>query len=130
MSFLYITHKLREVFELADRVMVMRDGKKIDIREVEEVSENDLVSMMVGREIGDIYGGLSVHSSVGEEYFRVEDFSYQDDFQEISFGLRRGEILGLCRACWRRAHRAGAIDFWHWAERWMAVCCWKAKPSK
>lgn len=95
MSFIYITHKLREVFELANRVMVMRDGKKIGIREVEEVSENDLVSMMVGREIGDIYGALSTRTPVGEEYFQVEQFSYQDDFQEVSFGLRRGEILGF-----------------------------------
>jgi ABC-type sugar transport system ATPase subunit len=95
MTFIYITHKLREVFELADRVMVMRDGKKIGIRNVDEVTENDLVSMMVGREIKDIYGGLLVPSEIGEEYFRVEDFAYQDDFQDISFGLHRGEILGL-----------------------------------
>ena len=95
MSFIYITHKLGEVFVLADRVMVMRDGKKIGIRNVEDVSENDLVSMMVGREIGDIYSGSSDRPDVGEEYFRVEEFSYQDDFQDISFSLRRGEILGF-----------------------------------
>lgn len=95
MSFIYITHKLGEVFELADRVMVMRDGKKIDILEVAEVSENDLVSRMVGREIGDIYGASSADLSQDEEYFRVEGFAAKSSFQNVSFGLRRGEILGL-----------------------------------
>ncbi|NQU02785.1 MAG: sugar ABC transporter ATP-binding protein, partial [Syntrophaceae bacterium] len=56
MSFIYITHKLNEVFDIADRVMVMRDGKKIGVVLVSEVTENDLVSMMVGREIVDVYG--------------------------------------------------------------------------
>jgi ABC-type sugar transport system ATPase subunit len=95
MSFIYITHKLNEVFELADRVMVMRDGKKIDVREVSEVSEQDLVSMMVGREIGDIYDASSTPNSQGEEYFRVEGFTHKNTFQDVSFGLHRGEILGL-----------------------------------
>jgi ABC-type sugar transport system ATPase subunit len=95
MTFIYITHKLSEVFELADRVMVMRDGKKIGIRDIVEVNENDLVSMMVGREIGDIYGVLSSEATMGEEYFRIEGFTYRNTFQDVSFGLHRGEILGL-----------------------------------
>jgi ABC-type sugar transport system ATPase subunit len=95
MSFIYITHKLGEVFELADRVMVMRDGKKIDVLEVAEVSESDLVSRMVGREIGDIYGASFADLSQDEEYFRVEGFVDKNSFQNVSFGLHRGEILGL-----------------------------------
>jgi len=95
MTFIYITHKLSEVFELADRVMVMRDGKKIGVRDISEVNENDLVSMMVGREIGDIYGVLSSESPTGEEYFRIEGFTYRQTFQDISLELHRGEILGL-----------------------------------
>jgi ABC-type sugar transport system ATPase subunit len=96
MSFIYITHKLNEVFELADRVMVMRDGKKVGVREVSEVTENDLVAMMVGREIGDIYRtSPTARVLQSEEYFRVEDFSHQNVFENISFGLHRGEVLGL-----------------------------------
>ena len=95
MSFIYITHKLNEVFEIADRVMVMRDGKNIGIRNVLNVSENDLVSMMVGRKISDIYGLPNSEQLKTEEYFKVENFSYQGLFTDISFQLCRGEILGL-----------------------------------
>ncbi|MBE0411528.1 MAG: sugar ABC transporter ATP-binding protein, partial [Anaerolineales bacterium] len=96
MSIIYITHKLNEVFDLADRVLVMRDGKKIGIKEVSEVSENDLVSMMVGREIGNIYRATSEpHKIKAEEYFRIEDFTLRNTYENVSFGLRRGEILGL-----------------------------------
>ncbi|MDW7755323.1 MAG: sugar ABC transporter ATP-binding protein [Brevefilum sp.] len=96
MSIIYITHKLNEVFELADRVLVMRDGKKIGIREVSEVSENDLVAMMVGREIGNIYRAISEPHKIGaEEYFRIEDFTLRNTYENVSIGLHRGEILGL-----------------------------------
>jgi len=95
MSFIYITHKLGEVFQLADRVMVMRDGKHVGSRKVEEVTEDDLVAMMVGREINDMYGD-TVHATASqEEYFRVVDFARKGVFQDIQFGLQRGEILGL-----------------------------------
>lgn len=96
MSFIYITHKLNEVFEIGHRVMVMRDGKNIGVREVSEVNENTLVSMMVGRELGDIYySSTEMEKEVGEEYFQVEEFSKRSSFQDISFGLHRGEVLGL-----------------------------------
>ncbi|GMQ77785.1 MAG: sugar ABC transporter ATP-binding protein [Anaerolineae bacterium] len=95
MTFIYISHKLAEVFELADRVMVMRDGKKIGIRDITEVDENDLVAMMVGREIVDVYGAPSYDSTMGEEYFRIEGFTYRNSFIDVSLGLHRGEILGL-----------------------------------
>jgi len=93
MSFIYITHKLSEVFQIAGRVMVMRDGRHIDSKPVAEVTENNLVAMMVGRQITDLYGTRS--TSDREEYFRVEGFSRRGHFQDIHFGLRRGEILGL-----------------------------------
>jgi|YelNatPaOPRAMG01_1025707.scaffolds.fasta_scaffold00361_54 ABC-type sugar transport system ATPase subunit len=93
MSFIYITHKLSEVFQIADRVMVMRDGRHIGSRPVAEVTENDLVAMMVGREIVNLYG--SAGEIGGEEYFRIEGFTRKGIFENISFGLHRGEILGL-----------------------------------
>ena len=95
MSFIYITHKLGEVFELADRVMVMRDGKYVGSRRVAAVSEADLVSMMVGREISDMYGARTQAVSSPQEYFKIEGFSRKGVFQDVSFGLKRGEILGL-----------------------------------
>jgi ABC-type sugar transport system ATPase subunit len=94
MSFIYITHKLSEVFRIADRIMVMRDGRHIGTRSTSEVTEHGLVSMMVGREIADIFG-RSASSRFGAEYFRVEGFTRRGAFSNIHFGLRRGEILGL-----------------------------------
>lgn len=95
LSFIYITHKLGEVFQLADRVMVMRDGKYVGSRLVEEVTEGDLVSMMVGREINDMYGATAHPTFSPEEYFKIKGFSRKGVFQDITFGLHRGEILGL-----------------------------------
>lgn len=94
MSFIYITHKLSEVFQIASRVMVMRDGKYIDSQCVSEVTESDLVSMMVGREIINLYGTAS-DATNEDEYFRVENLSRKGSFEGITFGLRRGEILGF-----------------------------------
>jgi len=95
MSFIYITHKLGEVFELAHRVMVMRDGKYVGSRPLGEVTENDLVAMMVGREIKDMYGETAHAAFSPDEYFKIEGFSRKGFFQDVTFGLKRGEILGL-----------------------------------
>ncbi len=94
MSFIYITHKLSEVFEIANRVVVMRDGKYVGSKDVGDVTEGDIVSMMVGREIENVYGQTAGETEPSE-YFRVEDFSRKGAFQDVSFGLRRGEILGF-----------------------------------
>jgi ABC-type sugar transport system ATPase subunit len=94
MSFIYITHKLSEIFQIASRVIVMRDGKYIGSKSVGEVTENDLVSMMVGRQIKNLYGEAA-GKKLDSEYFRVDNLSRKGAYQEISFGLRRGEILGL-----------------------------------
>jgi ABC-type sugar transport system ATPase subunit len=93
MSFIYITHKLSEVFQIASRVMVMRDGRHIDSKPVSEVTENDLVAMMVGRQITNLYGARS--GGDHDEYFRVEAFSRRRAFRDITFSLKRGEILGF-----------------------------------
>jgi ABC-type sugar transport system ATPase subunit len=93
-SIIYITHKLSEVFQIASQVMVMRDGKYIGMQEVHQVSETDLVGMMVGRQITNLYGG-SGKPVQKEKYFQVEGLSRKGIFQDISFYLRRGEILGF-----------------------------------
>lgn len=93
MSFIYITHKLREVFKIADRVMVMRDGRHIASKPVIQVAEKDLVAMMVGREITNLYGMAG--KTLGPEYFRVEGLTRKGVFENVSLRLRRGEILGV-----------------------------------
>jgi len=94
-SFIYISHKLSEVFRIADRVMVMRDGKHIATKKVSEVSEQELITMMVNRELSDLYASGIHKPNIGEEYFRVEKISSIGLFRDVSFSLRRGEILGV-----------------------------------
>ena len=93
MSFIYITHKLSEVFQIADVVMVLRDGKYVGQRDIHQVTESDLVSMMVGREISNLYG--SSRQPTEQECLRVEGFTRQRHFKDISFHLMRGEIIGF-----------------------------------
>lgn len=93
-SIIYITHKLSEVFQIANRVMVMRDGKYIGTRSVDEVLESDLVAMMVGRQITNLYGDSSKRFKENK-FFRVVGLTRKGVFKNISFSLHRGEILGF-----------------------------------
>lgn len=94
MSFIYITHKLSEVFKIADRAVVMRNGKYVGTRNVKEVTEDDLVSMMVGRNITNLYGKSKAKSDK-EVFFKVKGLKRTGYFNNISFDLNRGEILGM-----------------------------------
>jgi len=94
-SFIYISHKLSEIFTIADRVMVMRDGKYVDTKLVDGVTEQELITMMVGREIKDLYVGSGKKIEIGEEYFHVDNLSSFGLFKDINFFLKRGEILGF-----------------------------------
>jgi len=93
LSIIYISHHLPEIFEVADRVTVLRDGKYVQTCQVRGVSEQDLVRKMVGREIIDMYGRRT--REPGRECFRVEGVGRGKDFQDISFSVRCGEIVGI-----------------------------------
>ncbi len=92
-SVIYISHKLSEVFEICDRITVLRDGNKIATHRIDETSVNSIISEMVGREIGNLYPPKS--SCFGEEMLEVKGFTREPVFRDISFTLRRGEILGI-----------------------------------
>ena len=93
LSLIYISHHLPEVFEIADRVTVLRDGRVVGTCNVSDVKEKDLVAKMVGRELVDMYGRRS--AKIGPECFRIENASRGADFRDISFSVRRGEVVGL-----------------------------------
>jgi ABC-type sugar transport system ATPase subunit len=93
-SFIYISHKLSEIFQISGRVAVLRDGKLIGVRDTREVTENDLVAMMVGRKIEDLYGRTR-GAAEAPVYFRVESLSRAGVFHDLSFALHKGEILGF-----------------------------------
>ncbi len=92
-SIIYISHHLREVFEIADTVTILRDGRKVDTCPVSSVTEEDLVRKMVGREITDMYG--SPLAPPLDECFRIENASRAGVFKNISFSILKGQIVGL-----------------------------------
>jgi ABC-type sugar transport system ATPase subunit len=93
MSFIYITHKLSEVFRISDRVIVMRDGRHVGSRETSQCTERDLVAMMVGRDIADNSTRSALRTD--GECLRIENFSRRGAFSGVSFKVAKGEILGL-----------------------------------
>lgn len=98
---IYITHKLKEVFQIADRVTVLRDGKTVATQSIDDCTEDKLISQMVGRELTTLFPQRESFSKSDEVEvaLRVENIStYPSEppvLQEISFEVRRGEILGI-----------------------------------
>lgn len=92
-SVIYISHRLKEVFEIGDRVSVLRDGHLVKTAEIEEVDTDSLVSMMVGREIKNYF--IRRKHSLGQTILKVESLSRRGEFQNISFEIRQGEITGI-----------------------------------
>lgn len=92
-AIVFISHKLEEVFTIADEISVLRDGRMVGTVATKESSSDQIIQMMVGRHIEDMYPPKS--SGVGKTIFAAEDFSRPPYFQNISFSLRQGEILGF-----------------------------------
>jgi ribose transport system ATP-binding protein len=92
-SVVYISHRLKEIHQIADRVTVLRDGRHIVTRPIQEVTTNNLVRYMVGREINEQFPRMSRED--GPEAMRVEGLTAKGKFSDISFSIRQGEIVGL-----------------------------------
>jgi len=90
---LFITHKFDEIFAVCDRYVVLRDGASVGRGAIAEANEQELVKLMAGRAIEQIYPPVT--SQVGEVVMRVQGLSHPTEFADISFDLRRGEILGF-----------------------------------
>ena len=90
---IYISHKLGEVFELADRVTVLRDGQYIGTQAVADTTERELISMMVGRAVETLFPKQA--SRVGEVVLELRNLTRQPHTQDVSLTLRAGEIVGL-----------------------------------
>ena len=89
----YITHRLKELTEICERVTVLRDGYKVDTMMVAEVTEQEIVASMVGRKMGDYYH-KHAHNR-GKEMIRVENLTRKGVFEDISFTAYAGQILGF-----------------------------------
>ncbi|WP_299375656.1 sugar ABC transporter ATP-binding protein [uncultured Tateyamaria sp.] len=92
-AILFISHKFDEIFRIADNFTVFRDGQLIGHGAIADVTEADLVRMMVGRDISQIFPKRA--SSLGDVVLRVTGYAHPTEFDDISFELRRGEILGF-----------------------------------
>ncbi|AFK07723.1 ABC-type sugar transport system, ATPase component [Mesotoga prima MesG1.Ag.4.2] len=92
-TIIYISHKLKEVRKICDRVMVLRDGQMISVSQTGEVDEEEMAKRMVGRELSQIFPDKVSPSD--EVVFEVENLTINGLLENISFGLREGEILGF-----------------------------------
>jgi ABC-type sugar transport system ATPase subunit len=94
LSIIFISHHLSEIFEVADRVTVMRDGGKIGTYDIKDVNSEKLAELMVGHPVKDLY--TNINTKFGSEVFRVEGLTRFGFFSDVSFAVRTGEILGVC----------------------------------
>ena len=93
LAIVYISHYLPEILEIADRVTVLRDGRKVGTEEIRDVTSEQLVEMMVGRSVSELYAERTAEPS--DEKLRVEKLSRYGFFHDVSFHVRAGEILGI-----------------------------------
>jgi ABC-type sugar transport system ATPase subunit len=91
---LYVSHRLREIFEICDEVVVLKDGQLVGQLPLEGTREEDLVRMMVGRDLTDIFRQLAHTPNPGKVILEVKNLG-NDRVSDISFALREGEILGF-----------------------------------
>lgn len=89
----YISHKMEEISKIADRITVLRDGKLIATDYAQNMNKDQIIQMMVGREITEAYPKETVRS--GDVILEVQNFGYRNKFREINFHLHKGEILGI-----------------------------------
>ncbi|HMN26624.1 MAG TPA: sugar ABC transporter ATP-binding protein, partial [Caldilineaceae bacterium] len=92
-AIIYITHKMDEVFQIADEITVFRDGKHIATVPATQTDKNGLIAMMVGRELTSIFP--KEDAPIGETILSVRNLTRKGIIHDVSFDLRRGEILGL-----------------------------------
>lgn len=92
-SIVYISHRMEEIFELCDRITILRDGTYIDTKKISETDMNDVVKMMIGREIGERYPQRNV--SIGDRVLEVKNLTCPGVFEKVSFEVHAGEVLGV-----------------------------------
>jgi ABC-type sugar transport system ATPase subunit len=94
-TFIYISHHLQEIFEIADTVSILRDGEHVCDANVKDIEEDFLVTKMVGRKIENIYGSRDNESKKHDVLFEVKHLNKKGTFEDINFNVRAGEILGF-----------------------------------
>lgn len=92
-SIIYISHKMEEVFRIADDITVLRDGAVVSTDRAEDLDLDTVIARMVGRKLDNVYPKEAVE--IGEKSLEVDHFSQKDLFEDVSFYVRKGEIVGF-----------------------------------
>ncbi len=92
-AIVFISHKLDEIFKVADQISVLRDGEKIGTRPAADLDKDALIAMMIGRDLQNVYPKAAI--TQGDTLLEVRNLTQRGAFENISFSLRRGEILGV-----------------------------------
>lgn len=92
-AIIFITHRMKEIFDIADRVAVMRDGKMVCSLDVAGTNQDEVIKHMVGREVENIFDKEEV--DIGDVVLEVQNLATKDFLKDISFNVRKGEILGV-----------------------------------
>lgn len=92
-AIIYISHRMEEIFRMCNRITVLRDGQSIGTKNTNETNFEEIVKMMVGRELGERFPDRT--ADIGDTYFSVENLSLEGVFNNISFDVKKGEILGV-----------------------------------
>lgn len=91
---IYVSHRMKEIQQIADKVAIFKDGRYVDTVVTKEVPEQQLIKMMVGRDLGDIFDSLDRNKTIGDVLLEVKDVS-SDYVKPVSFTLHKGEVLGF-----------------------------------
>lgn len=93
LGIIYISHHLEEIFEICDRITVLRDGQKVKDAAISEINEDMVISWMVGRDISKMYS--IKRGEIGKVMLEVKNLSHESHFRNINFKLHQGEVVGL-----------------------------------
>lgn len=92
-SIVYISHRMEEIFDLCDRITILRDGQYVGTKDIKDIDMDGVVQMMIGREIGERYPTRDC--KIGAEVLRVESLEHEKLFHDVSFSVHAGEVLGV-----------------------------------
>ena len=92
-AIIYISHRMEEIFEISDRVTIMRDGEYVDTKMTADTTNAELIRLMVGRSLDEQYPVIS--KTIGETALEVKHLSTQTLLKDVGFSVRKGEILEL-----------------------------------
>ena len=91
---IYVSHRMKEIQEIADKVAIFKDGRYVTTLDAKTTSEPEMVKLMVGRDLGDIYDNLDRNKEIGDVLLDVRDV-HSDYVEGVSFQLHKGEVLGF-----------------------------------